>query len=73
MVVPKEYYGKRFILFFKCLFRQPNKEIYFMFCIELSRSSIANGLVVQILQSLKVILDSVANPERTQIWYIFYN
>jgi hypothetical protein len=39
-----------------------------MFCIELSRSSIANGLVVQVLQSLKVILDSVANPERTQIW-----
>jgi hypothetical protein len=46
MVVPKEYNGKRYSIDISIILRLPSKEIYLMFCIELSRVSISNGLVV---------------------------
>ena len=47
------------------LLRNPKFLISLMFCIELSKTSIANGFAYEVINSLNCILDNIELPERT--------
>lgn len=68
--IPELYYGSyEFDVDGKYVYYEARYPIY-LFIIDVSNDAFQNGLFLQVLELLKNSLDSIPNPENTQIWIL---